>query len=194
MVPHDYDYDRIEDDRVTLQVFRWVCRRPHVDPLGINDSWAIGRHQSEALEYLLDKGGWRDRAAVRTRICRDYDVITESGAPPFDGSWREWTQAVHHGFYPRELVRLPRGAMTQKLMDARRAPLAEVPKPKKRIMQGLEEFLQRQAEYRLAWQGFGYLVLWVAGALAVYFFWQAMLGLFTTYLVVYAIASAIKNP
>ena len=133
MHTYDHDFDRVDDGRVDLAVFHWVCRRPFVDPLGLNDAQVVASHQSEALDYLLDKGGWRNRPALSVEIHRSYDVLAEPGALPFDGTWREWTQAVHHGMYSRELVRLPAGALTQEVMDSRVLPPPVVAKPRRRL-------------------------------------------------------------
>lgn len=193
MLAYDYDFDRIDVGHVELCSFRWVCRRPFVDPMGLNDARAIARHQGEAIEYLLDRGAWRNRDKTRTRIDRDYDVIEGSGAPPFDGTWREWTQAVHHGLYPAELVRLPRGALTQEVLDARRPPVVLPSKPRKSLLRALEDFLELQSRYRRFWRGIGlFLALAGAGAL-VFAMWQAIVGLATTYVVIRAVIAGLRD-
>lgn len=194
MDSYDLDFDRIEDGRLCLSVFRWICRRPFVDPMGLNDAQVVARTQHEAMDYLLDQGGWRNRTAIGQEIGHSYDVVVESVAPPFNGTWREWTQAVHHGIYPRELVRLPEGAQTQELIDARtRRVEPKGPKVNQGILNRVEAFLERQSHYCRFWRGVRWVLLGLTGIVIVYFIWQLLVSLATGYILVRAFVAGIRN-
>lgn len=187
-----FDYG---EPRFQLTEYQVCSRSPLRDPLHLSRSVVVAPSAEEAMDYLIDVGGWAPYPDQTRLLYDNYTLVPSGDSSQANGmSKSEWINAVLLGYVPRP-VRLVEGARIVKKPRVAKQRTHKLPGPPRRMsfMERSENFFCRQDLYPRTWKAIGIVVAVLATAAAIWMLWNLLVSLITLYLVVKAIMACLGS-